>query len=60
MRSAVELVDDLKGSNLNLRGFSPRREQAADLEVGATTRDFGDQRIGCLLDAVVEEPIGTL
>ena len=30
------------------------------MQVGATTRDFGYQRICCLLDAVVEEPIGTL
>jgi hypothetical protein len=30
------------------------------LQVGATTRGFGYQRIGCLLDAIVEEPIGIL
>src|SRR5580700_4717550 len=60
MRGAIELVNDVEDRVLLLLRRRVRCEQPSNPEMEFGARSLGDQAIGRLMDAVVEEPIGTL
>ena len=55
--AAVELIDDLEDRLLPLLRRGMRREQPADPQMRLGARPLRDQRIGGLLDPVVDEPV---
>ena len=56
--AAVELAHDFEDVLLDCLRWRPRREQPADPQMGCRPFALGDQRVGRLLEAVVDEPIG--
>src|ERR1700750_1789673 len=59
MNSSVELIDDFKRLFVSLlRGCSPRKQPSySKMRLGA--QPLRDQRIGGLLDAIMDEPVST-
>jgi hypothetical protein len=56
--SAVELIDDLEDLLLPLLGRDVRREQSPDSQVRLDALLLRDQRIGGLLNAIVDKLVG--
>ena len=54
-RAAVELVYDVEDVFLEFFGRRQRREQSSNPKVGRGALVFRNERVGCLLDAVVRE-----
>ena len=57
-RAAVELVHDVEYLLFQLLGGGSRREQPADPQMRHDALALGNERVGRLLDAVVEEGVG--
>ncbi|TCU64006.1 hypothetical protein EDE08_11787 [Bradyrhizobium sp. R2.2-H] len=58
-KSAIQLINDFKGRFVALLGRSPRREQPSYSKVRLTAKMLRDQRIGGLLNPIVDEPVST-
>src|SRR5262245_9587151 len=58
--TAVDLINDLADLLLNFRGPSPRYEQSADPEMDRRSLTLRNERIGRLLDAVMQKCVGAI
>ena len=56
--AAVELADNFENVFLDCLRRGPRREQSANAQMGCGPFSLRDQRVGRLLKAVVDKPIG--